>query len=85
MSNTTATRPVTAGVSCGAYSRARLSGEQYLTHLAWVAADDAGHVVKGGCSNVKRENIHPDPTTYTQDRPTCPVCARKWDRLQAAQ
>jgi hypothetical protein len=72
MTNTYQTRPVAAG----AY-RSTKSLKAALTHLV-DAAYDATAALCG-----RAVNILDDSTQATTERPTCPVCARKWDRYLA--
>ena len=72
----------TMGVLAGAYPRGtfRHDRRSFLTHRA--------EVVTGGfngwpiplCTRVQRGSLTDDATQHTDDRPTCPACARIYDR-----
>jgi hypothetical protein len=69
----------TREVLAGAYVSKK--NPTYLTHLAEV--NDNGTETRVMCSKVDIDHL---VDSYGQDvtlKPTCPICARKWDRLQA--
>lgn len=76
----------TRGVLGGAYKGRDISARALLTHLCAVDAD--GMEYKVGCSGVKLDSIT-DQFGHTEEglkaRPTCPICAAKWDKIHEAQ
>jgi hypothetical protein len=48
-----------------------------LTHLCILSEDNA---VVGTYCRVKPSSILDDMSMWTQDRPTCPVCAKHWSK-----
>lgn len=72
---------VTVGVLAGAYPRNDL--RSFLTHRAELQYDPA---VPGSgwpmplCKRVRLGSLTDDTTQHTQARPTCPQCARVYDR-----
>lgn len=75
----------TFGVLAGAY--AQHNPKSFLTHLCTLREGSrwecGGYPVAVACNRVKLDHICPDGYTEAQlqERPTCPVCARAWDRL----
>jgi hypothetical protein len=68
----------TRSVLAGAYLR---RDTVYLTHLAEVDAD--GVEIRSLC-RVKLDSFADQYAHSVDVRPTCPTCAKKWDRLEAA-
>jgi hypothetical protein len=68
---------VTAHVSAGCYPASHKAG--FLTHRAEIGAG-VPEVKAVSCRRVKASSILPDSSTYSQERPTCSVCARAFDR-----
>jgi hypothetical protein len=67
----------TMGVLAGAYPRSN-DQRAFLTHRAEVTN---GWPVPL-CSRVKRGSLTDDTTQHTDERPTCPACARIYDKEQ---
>jgi hypothetical protein len=51
------------------------------THLAHLHEPGSGFMLVL-CNRVKTTSILRDEATYTEDRPTCPVCAKSFDLLR---
>ena len=69
----------TMGVLAGAYPKG--SDLRYaLTHRAEVPQGGFNSWPVPLCGRVKRGSLTDDSTQHTQDRPTCPVCARIFDK-----
>lgn len=71
----------TRGVLAGAYIK---KNPVFLTHL--VEVDEDGAETKTLCSKVKLDSICDAYAGSVEDlarRPTCPTCARKFDKLAA--
>jgi hypothetical protein len=71
-------RHQTREVLAGAYVR---KNPVCLTHLVEVDAD--GFEIKTMCSKVKLDSICDSYGSDVEAKPTCPTCARKWDKLLA--
>lgn len=67
---------VTVGVLAGAY-RGKDFEARMRTHLMYLDTNTAV------CR--KSINVCPDESEQTTDRPTCPKCAAKWDKIQEAK
>lgn len=74
------THTVTAQLAASAYLANNIAG--YLTHLAYID-DTTGYVVKTGC-RVRPYSVLPDSAGYTDERPTCETCGRKWDKTHGS-
>jgi hypothetical protein len=73
----------TAGVLAGAYMR-RYQG-QPRTHLVEViewTKTSGWPVTRVLCGKADPANILDDSTQWTDERPSCPACAKKWDRIK---
>lgn len=73
----------TRGVLAGAYRNGK---EVFLTHLTFVLGyGDSASDVRTGCrqpvDNIADGYSNPDGHAL---RPTCPTCAKVWDRLQGS-
>jgi hypothetical protein len=69
---------VTAPVLCGAYPR-NSDPRSFLTHRAELTAESGWPVAL--CRRVARTgSITDDTTQHTDERPTCPSCARIYDK-----
>lgn len=68
---------VTVAVFGAAYRGRSVSARALLTHLADAETEE-------GCCRVQNlTNRHDHTAEETQARPTCLVCAKKWDKLHA--
>jgi len=74
----------TLGVLGGAYKGKDIGERALLTHIAFISAE--GYTIRTGCA-VKADNLV-DEYAHAEDertsRPTCPTCAKKWDKIQAS-
>ena len=72
----------TRGVLAGAYRGRRRSPEQELTHLVFIRAGDSFGFATG-CRQPLDNMVDPYGHTAAQkrERPTCPTCAAKYDRI----
>lgn len=70
---------VTAGILAGAYLRRSLGAPR--THLVEVEPQrDGWPVVRVLCGKADPRNATDDSTQWSDERPTCPACAKRWDR-----
>lgn len=72
---------ITTEVYGGAYIK-KGGEEQMLTHGVLYNPNKDWSAQKALCGNVK--NIVDDEVVWTKDRPTCSICARKWDKLKSS-
>lgn len=76
-----ATQYQTRGVLAGAY-RGRNDGERSnLTHLVNVATDGESSLCRRVKPGMMADEFSASSTEDLQARPTCPYCAKKWDKL----
>lgn len=70
---------ITTEVFGSAYLDGR-STDSMLTHAALVGPGTDWNHLRPICGKTK--NIMDDESLWTKDKPTCPVCARKWETLR---
>lgn len=78
-----ATFEVLAGAYRGNGKRGMGPRSEVVTRSHLCELDDTCYPVRVCCRGVKIESICPDGFgSFSPARPTCPTCAKRWDRLK---